>query len=221
LRTLLVNYKNYPEVLGEGSVRLALAVMKGAEAAGVEGIVAPPIPMLGLVASQVRVQVYSQTMEMDLGGKTTGSLVPEAVKAAGGRGTILNHSESRKTNAELRKLVPLVKGFGLGSCVCAQTAAEAARLSFLGPKYLAVEPPELIGSGIAVSRAKPQLIQRTVAAARRAGYEGPILCGAGIVEADDVKKAVELGADGILVASSIVKAKDWCAKVAELAGALA
>lgn len=221
MRTLLVNFKNYPEVLGEGSVRLALAVKKGAEAAGVEGIVAPPIPMLGLVASRARVWVYSQTIGSDLGDKSTGSVVPEAVKAAGGRGTILNHSESRKTTAELRRLVPLIKSHGLEICLCAQTAAEAARLSVLGPNYLAVEPPELIGSGIAVSRARPELIQRTVTASRRAGYEGPILCGAGIVGADDVKKAVELGADGVLVASAVVKASHWESKIMELSSALA
>ena len=35
-----------------------------------------------------------------------------------------------------------------------------------------------------------------------------------------MKKAVELGADGVLVASSVVKAKDWGSKVRELAGSL-
>jgi hypothetical protein len=31
MRTLIVNFKNYSEVLGEGSIRLALAVKKVAE----------------------------------------------------------------------------------------------------------------------------------------------------------------------------------------------
>jgi len=83
-----------------------------------------------------------------------------------------------------------------------------------------VEPPELIGSGIAVSKAKPELIERTVSAARKAGYGGRILCGAGIVSGEDVAKAVELGADGVLVASSVVKAADWESKVRELANSL-
>jgi len=55
---------------------------------------------------------------------------------------------------------------------------------------------------------------------RKTGYRGKILCGAGIVSGEDVKKAVELGADGVLVASSIVKAQDWEAKIRELAGSL-
>jgi triosephosphate isomerase len=97
---------------------------------------------------------------------------------------------------------------------------EAAKLSALNPKYLAVEPPELIGSGVAVSRAKPELIERTVAAVRKAGFTGKVLCGAGIVTGEDVAKAVELGADGVLVASSVVKAADWESKIEELARSL-
>jgi triosephosphate isomerase len=220
LRTLVVNFKNYPEILGEGSVRLAQAVRRASDMVGIGAIVAPPTPMIALVASKTGAQVYSQTVGSKSGDKTTGEILPEAVKAAGGRGTILNHSESRRPLGELRILVPRLAGMGMGVCLCSQTAGEAARLSALKPKYLAIEPPELIGSGIAVSKARPDLIQKTVAEVRRAGYEGEILCGAGIVSGEDVTKAVELGVDGVLVASSVVKASDWESKVSELARSL-
>lgn len=220
MRTIIINFKNYQEILGDGSIRLALAVERVADAAEVEAIVAPPTPMLALVASKVKVQVYSQTVGSEVGDKTTGAILPEAVKGAGGRGTILNHSESRRTQEELQSLLPRFAEIGMGVCLCTQTAGEAAKLSRLNPRYLAVEPPELIGSGIAVSKAKPELIESTVEAARKAGYEGKVLCGAGIVSGDDVKRAVELGVDGILVASSVVKAEDWESKVEELAYSL-
>jgi len=215
-----VNFKNYVEVLGEGSVRLALAVERISDELGIEGIVAPPTPMLSLVCSRTRVQVYSQSVGSDSGDKTTGEILPEAVKAAGAAGTILNHSESRRPPAELRILVPRLAGMGMGVCLCAQTAEEAADLSALGPKYLAIEPPELIGSGVAVSKARPELVRETVAAVRNRGYGGRILCGAGIVSGEDVAMAVKLGVDGVLVASSVVKAHDWDSRVRELAGSL-
>jgi len=220
LRTLIVNFKNYPEVLGEGSVRLALAVKRVADSVDIEAIVAPPTPMLALVASKARVQVYSQSVGSRSGDKTTGTILPEAVRAAGASGTILNHSESRLPPGELQKLAPRLVSMGMGVCICARTAAEAAKLASFGPRYLAIEPPGLIGSGVAVSRAKPELVERTVAAARKAGYSGKILCGAGIVSGEDVARAVELGVDGVLVASSVVKAQDWEAKLRELAGSL-
>ncbi len=56
--------------------------------------------------------------------------------------------------------------------------------------------------------------------ARGAGYSGRLLCGAGIVSGEDASAAIGLGMDGILVASSVVKSKDWGAKVRELATAL-
>jgi len=220
LKTLIVNFKNYVEVLGEGSVRLALAVERVSDELGIEGIVAPPTPMLSLVCSRTRVQVYSQSVGSDSGDKTTGEILPEAVKAAGAAGTILNHSESRCPPAELRILLPRLVGMGMGVCLCAQTAEEAADLSALGPKYLAIEPPELIGSGVAVSKARPELVRETVAAVRNKGYGGRVLCGAGIVSGEDVAMAVKLGVDGVLVASSVVKAHDWDSRVRELAGSL-
>jgi len=220
LRTLIVNFKNYPEVLGDGSVSLALAVKRVANDALIEAIVAPPTPMLALVASRTGARVYSQSVGSMRGDKTTGEILPEAVKAAGGSGTILNHSESRRTPAELGKLVPRLAGIGMEVCLCAQTAEEAAELAALKPLYLAIEPPELIGSGIAVSKARPELVQKTVSAVRRAGYGGKILCGAGIVSGEDVTKALALGVDGVLVASSVVKARDWEAQVRELARSL-
>jgi triosephosphate isomerase len=109
---------------------------------------------------------------------------------------------------------------GMGVCLCAETTREAVELSSLGSKYLAIEPPELIGSGVAVSKARPELVESTVSALKKAGYRGQVLCGAGIVSGADVAKAVELGVDGVLVASSVVKASDWESKVRELAGSL-
>jgi triosephosphate isomerase len=220
LRTLIVNFKNYPEVLGEGSVRLAQAVQRVAEELHVEAVVAPPIPMLSLVAWKVKIPVYSQTVGAESGDKTTGAILIESVRGAGASGTILNHSESTRPIAELRKLIPKIDAVGMDVCLCARTMKEAVRLASLGTKYLAIEPPELIGSGIAVSRARPGLIRETVSEVRRAGYKGRVLCGAGIVSGEDVVKALELGAEGVLVASSVVKASDWESKLRELAHSL-
>jgi triosephosphate isomerase len=219
LGTIIVNCKNYPEVLGEGAVKLARAVKKVSDELGVTGVTVPPTPMLSLVAKS-GAKVYSQAVGWEEGDKTTGAVIPAAVKAAGASGTLLNHSEARVSPGVLAKLVPRLLAAGLEVCLCAQTSREAAELALFGPKFVAIEPPELIGSGMAVSRARPELVEETVVAARRAGFKGGILCGAGIVTGEDVKKAVSLGVDGVLVASSVVKAKDWEAKVRELSRSL-
>lgn len=220
MRTLIVNFKNYQEVLGQGSLALAEAAQSVSQKTGVEIIVAPPGPMLALVASRVRIPVFSQSVGSATGDKTTGAFLPEAVKGARAKGTILNHSEARLPIGELKRLVSRIHSLSLEVCLCAASSAEAVRLGRLKTKYLAVEPPELIGSGVAVSKARPELVSKTVAAARRGGYGGKILCGAGIVNGEDVRKAVDLGAEGVLVSSSVVKAHDWRSKVEELAHSL-
>jgi triosephosphate isomerase len=76
----------------------------------------------------------------------------------------------------------------------------------LGPDAVAVEPPELIGTGTPVSKADPDIITDTVDRVSDVS-EVPVLCGAGITSGDDVEAARELGAEGVLVASGVVKAE--------------
>ena len=220
MRTLIVNLKNYAPVQGEGSLRLARAAERVSRRTKARVIVAPPAPVLGLVASKVDIDVFGQSVATAIGDKTTGAVLPEAIKAAGASGTLLNHSEARLPKRALEQLVPRLRGLGLKTCLCAKDAAEMALLSSLQTEFHAVEPPALIGSATAVSKARPGLVQRSVDAARSAGYRGKVLCGAGIVDGADVKRAVELGVDGVLVASSVVRAKDWGRKIRELSDSL-
>lgn len=217
MRSLIINFKNYPEILGDKALTLAQAAETVADQIAVELVLAPPHPMLGLVAAGTGLQVFSQSVSESISGTSTGAVVVEAVRASGAVGTLLNHSEAPIARESIAALLPRLRMQGMRVCLCAKTAQEATDLSSFGPEYLAIEPPELIGSGVAVSRAKPELLRETVSMARRAGYTGKILCGAGIVDGRDVEKAVALGVEGVLVASSVVKAKDWVMKISELA----
>ena len=217
---IIINFKNYEEILGHGAVRLATVAEEACRAIPVDLILAPPVPTLSEVAKATRVPAFSQGVVDGQEGKSTGAVIPEALKAAGCSGSIVNHSESRVSVEMVRRLLPRMQKLGLSSCVCAQDGAEAAEMARLAPEFVAVEPPELIGSGIAVSRARPELLQDALSSVRRTGYKGKLLCGAGIVTGEDVREARRLGMEGVLVASSVVKAKDWAARVRELAASL-
>ncbi|MCG2863497.1 MAG: triose-phosphate isomerase, partial [Vulcanisaeta sp.] len=112
------------------------------------------------------------------------------------------------------------KGLGLETIVCAPDPYSSAAAAALGPTAVAVEPPELIGTGRAVSREKPDVIIKTVELVRKVNSDVAVITGAGIESGDDVRKAIELGTLGVLVASAIVKAKDWRGKITEMAKAL-
>jgi triosephosphate isomerase len=96
----------------------------------------------------------------------------------------------------------------LVSCVCANNPATSAAAAALHPDIVSFEPPELIGSGIAVSKAQPQVVTNTVKRVREINFDVKLLCGAGITRAEDVSTALKLGASGVLVASGVVLAKD-------------
>lgn len=214
----VINLKNYAEILGEPALKLCRAAELVADK--VDVMVAPPLPALATVASAVKIPVLSQRVDDAPEGKSTGAVIPEALKAWGCAGSMINHAEAAIPLSAVAMIVPRMKRLGLISSVCVRTPEEVSIVSKVDPEHVAVEPPELIGTGVSVSTARPELVTESVRAARAAGYEGKVLCGAGIVTSGDVSKAMELGAQGILVASSVIKAADWQTKVEELASAL-
>ena len=92
--------------------------------------------------------------------------------------------------------------------VCTNNVATTRAASALRPDYVAVEPPELIGSGIPVSKADPEVVRRSVEAVKAIEPSVAVLCGAGITHGEDLRAALDLGSAGVLLASGIIKAKD-------------
>lgn len=219
--TLIVNFKNYEAGLGPKAISLARAAEKIQQETGVNLVVAPPTPMLNAVASSVSVEVFAQKVENLPEGKSTGAVIPESIREAGCKGSLLNHSESRDTLKAITELVPRMTSLNLKTCICGETVSEAVKFAGLKPLYIALEPPELIGTGMAVSKAKPHLIQNFVRRLTDHKFRGAILCGAGIVSGADVAAAIRLGTDGILVSSSVMKSEEPGAKLLELARPLA
>ncbi len=78
----------------------------------------------------------------------------------------------------------------------------------LNPDFITIEPPELIGGDISVSKANPEIIKKSVDIVRKISPKAMVLCGAGIKTKEDVEKAIQLGAKGVLVASGVVKIKN-------------
>jgi triosephosphate isomerase len=106
------------------------------------------------------------------------------------------------------------------SVVCTNNSAVSASIAVLKPDVISLEPPELIGTGIPVSKAKPEIVTETVNKVKRIDPEAVLLCGAGITKGEDVTAALKLGTMGVLVASGIVKAKDPFKVIMEFAEAI-
>ena len=219
---LAVNYKAYPTAFGEKALAIALAADRiAAEYSNLKIIVAVPATEITRIAEVVEhVLVYAQHIDPIEPGAHTGWLPAEAVKAAGAKGTLLNHSEHRIRLSDLDQAIRRASSLGLETLVCADTPTAAAAAAVLSPTMIAVEPPELIGTGIPVSKAKPEIVTETVKLVRMVNPDIPILTGAGISHGEDAAAAIRLGTIGVLVASAVMKAADPEQKMRELAEAM-
>jgi triosephosphate isomerase len=199
---MIINFKTYEEGTGENALKIAK--IAEALAGDVEIILAVQPADIKTIADNVRIPVFSQHADPIGYGAHTGWILPESVKLSGAKGSLLNHSERRIDFETLGKSVKRCKELGLTTVVCADTPERAKRIAELKPDYIAIEPPELIGGDISVSKSKPEVIKKSI---EKVGSV-PLLCGAGIKNREDVSKARELGAKGILVASGVVKAEN-------------
>ena len=208
MAVMIINLKEYEQGTGKKAVELARIAEKVSKESNQEIIVAGQALDIKELAFSVSIPVFIQHMDAVEYGAHTGSILPEAAKNAGAEGTLINHSEKRIPREDIKKIVERAKSLRMRICICAQDPDEAAELSDLKPEFVAYEPPELIGGDISVSTAKPELIKDAVAKVKSRNPEVRVLVGAGIKNTKDVKKSIELGAEGILVASGVVKAED-------------
>jgi len=217
---VLVNFKTYGEGTGKKALELAKTCEKVSSETGVCVGVAPQSADIAPIADAVSIPVFSQHIDPVSTGSYTGHVLAECVKEAGAVGTLINHSERRLKLADIDAIVTRARENTLISVVCSNNALVSAAAATLKPDMIAVEPPELIGTGIPVSKAKPEVVSGTVELVRRLNRDVVILCGAGITRGDDVAAALTLGTEGVLVASGIVKAKDPYTVLLEFAEAM-
>jgi len=201
-KLVIVNFKAFQNSTGQNAVKLARICEKVCEKTKTNILIAVQTADIYQVSKSVKIKVLAQHIDPINYGQFTGHILPENVKENGAIGALINHSEKKLRFNDLKKTIKKAKELDLLTIVCAATPEEAKKIASLKPDFIAIEPPELIGSNISVSQAKPEIITRTTKMIKNI----PILCGAGIKTKEDVRIAVRLGAKGILVAHAITNA---------------
>lgn len=205
---ILVNLKTYMEGTGKKALELAEKAEKVSRETDVCIGLAPQYSDIAQLAKTFSLPIFAQHIDSVGPGSFTGHVLPEAVKEAGAIGTLVNHSERRLKLAEIDAVIRRAKELNLVQVICTNNASVSLSAATLKPNFIAIEPPELIGTGIPVSKAKPEIVTETIEVVKKVNPEVTILCGAGITSGDDVAAALKLGTRGVLVASGIVKAKE-------------
>ena len=216
---IVVNFKTYATAMGQKAVDLAQAMERASKDHVRMVAVVSAFDLHAVKQAAPSLEVWSQHLDPVGQGSFTGWLQPINAIERGAQGTIINHAEHKVDIEHVQQLMQqLPDEFPM--CACAADVDEAHQLAELGPSFIAVEPPELIGGDISVTTADPAIVSDTVNAVRAINPQVRVLCGAGVKDGKDVKTAVELGAHGVLLASGVTKASDVDAVLADLVAGL-
>ncbi|MFH1444990.1 MAG: triose-phosphate isomerase [Nanoarchaeota archaeon] len=204
---ILLNFKTYEKGIGEKALELAKIVDRVANEEKASIVIVADALSVFRVSQSVKVPVFAQHVDPIGFGSNTGHVLAESVKASGAVGAVLNHAEKKMKMEDLKKAVERCKESGLKTAVCAKDMEEVYGILNSKPDYIAFEDPELIGSGIPISKAHPGKV-RDFADFVNNNSDAVPLCGAGISTGDDVRAALELGTKGVILASAFVNADD-------------
>ena len=210
---IVVNFKTYSTAMAEHAETLGKLMAEVETNARMVAVTSAFD--LSSVSSISGLEVWAQHLDPVGQGSHTGWLEPQTAIARGASGTIINHAEHKVSIDQVRDLISMLPD-GFPICACAADVAEARALAELGPTFIAVEPPELIGGDISVTTADPAVVSDTVAAVKEVNPDVRVLCGAGVKNGQDVATAISLGAEGVLLASGVTKARDTASVLSDL-----
>lgn len=205
---VVVNYKTYPQATGPAAVELTRALERVAQRMGGSVAVAPGLVDLAAVAHATKLPVFAQHADPLAPGAGTGRITVEALAGAGAKGALINHAERKVGLEVLQATVERLRAARLLSLVCAGTVEASRAAAALRPDMVAVEPPELIGGTVSVTTADAGIVSGAVRAVKDIAPNVRVLCGAGVKTGKDVRRALELGADGVLLASGVAAVKE-------------
>jgi len=205
---IVLNFKAYKEASGKKALKLAKIAEEVSKKYKVEIFVAPQFLDIPLITKEVETPVLSQHVDDVEEGRFTGSISFNSLKEYGVYGSLINHSEKKVSIEKIEKVIKIGKKYGIKIFALASNLKEAENISKLSPYSLSYEPPELIASGRAVSKYKAKSLEEFIKLVNKVNPKIVKLCGAGITNEEDVKAALDLRTQGVLIASAFVFAKN-------------
>lgn len=194
---------------GEEFVELAKFADQLSKKYDVRIVATPQYVDIPIVAKETEnIFVFAQHMDSLRPGRGLGSVLPEALKAAGADGTFLNHAEKRISIDELEKTIPRAKEVGLMTIVCADNMNEALFVAKLAPTLIVVESPDMIASGKKRDESEYDQIIEIEEKVHAINPEILLFHGAGISNAQDVYDVIASGAIGTGSSSALFLAED-------------
>ncbi len=195
-------------IYGEKALQLAMHADRMSVKYDVSIIFTPQYVDIPLIADKTKhLHVFAQHMDSLKIGRGVGSVLPEAVKAAGADGFLLNHSEKRVSLEEIEKTIRRGDEVGLASMICADDLSQAVKIASFKPNIILAESPELIGMG-SRENSDQEEIKKINESVWQVNPDILVLHGAGIKCGQDIYDVFKNGAQGSGSTSGILLASD-------------
>lgn len=177
----------------------------------------PDTEIRNIASNTKRIHVYSQHMDSLEVGKGMGRTLPEALKAAGAVGVMLNHAEHKLTLDEIATAIKRADEVGLATMVCADSIDEVKEIAKLSPNILVAEPTELIGTG---KPADKEYVDAVIKCIREINPDIKPFPSAGISKGEDCYNIIKAGSSASGCSSAIAKAENPLALAEEMIAAV-
>jgi len=220
---VFVNFKTYPQGTGEKAVELAKAIREVSQVSQVSGEsgiqIIPVVQAVDVfqVRQAVDIPVWVQHLDFQPQGQFTGWVNLEAIVEAGASGTLLNHSEHQIPPGTIKQILSKIQNTkykiqNFEVMVCCKTLGQMERLVKLKPDFIGYEISELIGGEVSIVDRDSKSVKHALEICGKT----PLVVGAGVHKAEDLKRVRQLGCAGVLISSAIVLADDPKQKLREI-----
>lgn len=208
--------KNY--IYGDDVFEYAKAVDACAIKYDVDAIFIAPYTEIRRIAENTgRLIVIAPYMDTLRPGRGMADVLPEALKAAGAKGVLINHCERPMTLAAIKKTIERANELELLTFACADSIAEAKAIAQFRPDIINPEPTELIGTS---SASDMTYVKETLSVIKKQFPEILVEQAAGITKASQIYDFIMAGNDGAGSASGILKSPAPFALLDEMVAAV-
>ena len=211
-----IGTKNY--IYGDKVLEYAIAADRAAEKYDIDVLfICPAVEIRRVCENTKHLIVLAPYMDTLRPGRGMADILPEALKAAGAKGVVINHCEKPMSLPQMKATIDRAQELDFLVFACADTLAEAKAIAQLHPDIINPEPSEIIGGGNGVS--PMDYVKDSIRVIKEIYPDIMVEQAAGITNGEQVYDFIMAGSEAAGAASGIVNAKDPIAMIDEMIAA--
>ena len=211
-----IGTKNY--IYGDKVLKYARAADAAAKRYDIDVLfITPAVEIRRVVENTQRLIVLAPYMDTLRPGRGMADILPEALKAAGAQGVVINHCEKPMSLPQMTATIDRAREMDFLVFACADTLAEARAIAQLHPDIINPEPSEIIGGGNGVS--PMSYVRQSIRAIKEIYPDILVEQAAGITNGQQVYDFIMAGSEAAGAASGIMNAGDPLAMIDEMIAA--